>query len=69
MRRYGIICGAMFAPLLLALLHLYIGWRIAAELPGAIAPWAFAAGLLASAILIPLAFFGRRSRDRAQADR
>jgi len=59
----------MFALWLSALLHLYIGWRIAPDLPGAIAPWAFVALLLASAILIPLAFFGRRARDRATADR
>ena len=59
----------MFALWLSALLHLYIGWRIAPELPGAVAPWAFSAVLLASAILIPLAFFGRRSRDRGTADR
>jgi predicted MPP superfamily phosphohydrolase len=59
----------MFALWLSALLHLYVGWRIAPELPGPAAPWAFAALLLASAILIPLAFFGRRSRDRAAADR
>jgi uncharacterized protein len=61
--------GAMFALWLSALLHLYVGWRIAPELPGVVAPWLFAAVLLASAILIPLAFFGRRSRDRAAADR
>lgn len=59
----------MFALWLSALLHLYVGWRIAPELPGALAPWAFSGVLLASAILIPLAFFGRRSRDRAAADR
>ena len=59
----------MFALWLSALLHLYIGWRIATELPGPVAPWAFGAALLASAILIPLAFFGRRSRDKAAADR
>jgi uncharacterized protein len=59
----------MFALWLSALLHLYIGWRIAPALPGSLAPWLFAAALLASAILIPLAFFGRRSRDRAAADR
>ena len=59
----------MFALWLSALLHLYIGWRIAPDLPGSAAPWAFSALLLASAILIPLAFFGRRSRDRAAADR
>jgi predicted MPP superfamily phosphohydrolase len=59
----------MFALWLSALLHLYIGWRIAPELPGLVAPWAFAAALLASAILIPLAFFGRRARNRKTADR
>ncbi|HEY6513852.1 MAG TPA: metallophosphoesterase [Burkholderiaceae bacterium] len=58
----------MFALWLSALLHLYIGWRIAPELPGTAATWGFVALLLASAILIPLAFFGRRSRDRARAD-
>lgn len=59
----------MFALWLSALLHLYVGWRIAPELPGPAAPWVFVATLVASAILIPLAFFGRRSRDRATADR
>jgi predicted MPP superfamily phosphohydrolase len=68
-RRCGIICRAMFALWLSALLHLYIGWRIVPELPGPLAPWVFSLLLLASAILIPLAFFGRRSRDRARADR
>jgi predicted MPP superfamily phosphohydrolase len=68
-RRCGIICRAMFALWLSALLHLYIGWRIVPELPGPLAPWVFSLVLLASAILIPLAFFGRRSRDRARADR
>jgi len=53
---------------LLALLHLYIGWRIAPLLPGA-AGWAFAALLLASALLIPAAFLGRRARRRTTADR
>lgn len=59
----------MLAIWLSALLHLYIGWRIAPELPAAWEGWAFAAALVASAILIPLAFFGRRSRNRARADR
>jgi len=68
-RRCGIICRAMFALWLSALLHLYIGWRIVPELPGPLAPWVFSLVLVASAILIPLAFFGRRSRDRARADR
>ncbi|MCC7458344.1 MAG: metallophosphoesterase [Nitrospira sp.] len=58
----------MFALWLSALLHLYIGWRLAPDLP---APWqaALVLLLLASALLIPLAFFGRRARDRARADR
>ena len=59
----------MFALWLSALLHLYIGWRIAPELPGAAATIGFATLLVASATLIPLAFFGRRSRNRATADR
>jgi len=59
----------MFALWLLALLHLYVGWRVAPGLPGTFAPWAFAAVLLASAVLIPLAWFGRRARSRARADR
>ena len=59
----------MFALWLSALLHLYIGWRIAADLPGAASTGVFIALLVASAILIPLAFFGRRSRNRATADR
>jgi uncharacterized protein len=59
----------MFAAWLNALLHLYIGWRIAPSLPGAVAPAMLLLALVASAILIPLAFFGRRSRNRATADR
>ena len=59
----------MFPLWLSALLHLYIGWRIAPDLPAAWQGWTFVALLVASAILIPLAFFGRRSRDRAVADR
>ncbi|HSC00792.1 MAG TPA: metallophosphoesterase [Burkholderiaceae bacterium] len=59
----------MFALWLSGLLHLYVGWRIAPELPAPWQGWAFVAVLAASAILIPLAFFGRRSRDRARADR
>ncbi|MEF7615841.1 metallophosphoesterase [Aquincola sp. MAHUQ-54] len=54
---------------LLALLHLYIGWRIAPSLPGAVAPGVFAAWLAASLLLIPAAVFGRRARQRASADR
>jgi hypothetical protein len=59
----------MFALWLSALLHLYIGWRIAPDLPGPLSAGAFIVLLVASAILIPLAFFGRRSRNRATADR
>ena len=59
----------MFAIWLSALLHLYIGWRIAPDLPGPWAAWAFVALLVASAIAIPLAFFGRRAANRAAADR
>ena len=59
----------MFALWLSALLHLYIGWRIAPDLPGPLSAGAFVALLVASAILIPLAFFGRRSRNRDTADR
>lgn len=58
----------MFALWLSALLHLYIAWRIAPELP-APAGWALVGVLVASAIAIPFGFFGRRSRDRARADR
>jgi hypothetical protein len=59
----------MLPILLLALSHLYIGWRIAPQLPGTLAPALFVALLLASAALIPAAFLGRRSRQRATADR
>ena len=51
------------------LLHLFIGWRIAPQLPGTLAPLAFGALLLLSALLIPAAFMGRRARDRRVADR
>ena len=59
----------MFPVLLLALLNLFIGWRIAPHLPG---PWAsglFVLVLLAIAVLIPAAFLGRRAADRQVADR
>lgn len=59
----------MFAILLLALLHLYIGWRIAPQLPGPAASILFGATLVVSIALIPAAFLGRRARDRAAADR
>lgn len=59
----------MFALWLLALLHLYIGWRLTPGLPGDVAPWVLAAVLLTSAVLIPLGWFGRRSANHARADR
>ncbi len=59
----------MLALLLFALLHLYIGWRIAPALPGTVAPALLAAWLVLSLLLIPMAFLGRRARDRAVADR
>lgn len=54
---------------LLLVLHLYIGWRIAPQLPGAAGSAVFALLLVACATLIPLAFFGRRAQHRAAADR
>jgi uncharacterized protein len=54
---------------ILGLLHLYVGWRIAPQLPLPWAAAAFALLLLASLLLIPAAFAGRRSRQRAVADR
>lgn len=53
---------------LLALLHLYIGWRLAVALP-APAAIALIAALLLSCVLIPAAFVGRRASDRSVADR
>jgi hypothetical protein len=54
---------------LLLLLHLYIGWRVAPMLPGAAVGVAFAAWLVASVVLIPMAFAGRRAPQRRTADR
>ena len=54
---------------LLLVLHLYIGWRIAPQLPGTAAAVVFSLLLAASAALIPLAFFGRRAKHRQSADR
>ncbi|NRF68316.1 metallophosphoesterase [Aquincola sp. S2] len=54
---------------LLALLHVYIGWRIAPQLPAPLAVAGFVALLLTTASLIPVAFAGRRVRDRSVADR
>ena len=55
---------------LLVLLHTYIGWRIAPQLPAApFGAGAFVIVLLLSAGLIPAAVWGRRARDRSAADR
>ncbi len=54
---------------LLALLHLYIGSRIAPQLPGAVAAVVFVVLLVLSMALIPAAFLGRRAHDRSVADR
>ena len=56
---------------LLALLHLYIGWRIAPALPGVVAPGLFVAVLAFSLAMIAGAMAGRgkRKRNRAAADR
>ena len=57
---------------LLALLHLYIGWRIVPALPGPLAPALFALALLVTATLMVFALLGRggrRKRSRASADR
>lgn len=54
---------------LFLLLHLYVGARIAPQLPD---PWAgalFGLWLLASLALIPMGLMGRRARNRASADR
>ena len=54
---------------LLALLHLYVGWRIAPQLPGLAAAVPFIVLLVVSVALIPAAFLGRRAHDRSVADR
>jgi predicted MPP superfamily phosphohydrolase len=54
---------------LLLALHLYIGWRIVPHLPAANAGALLAVLLVASSLLIPLAFFGRRAKHRKTADR
>jgi predicted MPP superfamily phosphohydrolase len=61
--------GPVSAIGLLLLLHLYIGWRVAPMLPGAAVGVAFAAWLVASVVLIPMAFAGRRAPQRRTADR
>jgi len=59
----------MTALWLFALLHLYLGWRVAPALPGPLAAGLFTGWLIVSAALIPMAMFGRRNRRREQADR
>ncbi len=54
---------------LLVLLHLYIAWRIAPQLPGSLAAAALVAMLVISTLLIPAAIWGRRAHDHAVADR
>ena len=53
---------------ILALLHAYIGWRIAPDLPSAGAVVAMLAYLVASLALMPLAFVSRRVREQPVAD-
>ena len=50
-----------------SLLHLYVGWRVAPALPGG--AWLFAALLLASALLMPMALIARRVRTQPLSDR
>jgi predicted MPP superfamily phosphohydrolase len=59
-----------FMPLIFfsALLHLYVGWRIAPELGAAWAALAFSVLLICSAAVMPLGFFARRIRRRALSD-
>ena len=53
---------------LLGLLHLYIGWRIAPQLPAPAAA-ALLVTLAVSALLIPWSMTRRQTRDRVAADR
>ena len=59
-----------FYPLVLivALLHAFVGWRLAPEL---VAPWGWALGLglAASAVLMPLGLLGHRVARQPWADR
>lgn len=58
-----------FAPisLVVALLHLYIGWRLVPQLEG-VAAWGLALMLVASALLMPLGFMARRMKHRRGAE-
>jgi predicted MPP superfamily phosphohydrolase len=49
--------------LISALLHAYVGWRVAPDLPGTGLAWAFAAAVAASAALMPMALLARRVRQ------
>ncbi len=52
------------------LLHAYVGWRVAPDLPGGAAPaGAFVALLLASALLMPMGLLARRVRRQPLSDR
>jgi predicted MPP superfamily phosphohydrolase len=53
-----------------SLLHFYVGWRVVPALPGGAWPaWGFAALLLASAWLMPMALIARRVRTQPLSDR
>ena len=59
----------MFSPLLWLLIHIYAGWRLLPNLPGTPAVLALGSGLVLSALLVPAALWGRRTRTRRVADR
>ena len=50
-------------------LHLYVGMRIAAALPGWLGPWLLSLLLLASAVVMPLGLLSRRFAKPPAADR
>ena len=50
-------------------LHLYVGMRIAAALPGWLCPWMLSLLLLASAVVMPLGLLSRRFAKPPAADR
>lgn len=53
--------------LIVALLHLYIGWRLVPQLD-LVAGWGLAGVLVASAVLMPLSMVARRMRHRRAAE-